>query len=96
MGGHQCANRERAVRANQANKMSTDVGTLCKGLPQEFASLITYARSLEPTDRPNYTGLLKSFDRVFAANVFKHDNVFDWTEKRFHELRGNTSPSELT
>lgn len=61
---------------------------LCDGnLPQQFATYIDYTRSLGFCDKPDYLYLWRLFRRLFAAEGFKRDNVFDWTEKRFHEMR---------
>jgi casein kinase 1 delta/casein kinase I family protein HRR25 len=79
--------KERSELIKQ-KKSRTSIKSLCKGLPDEFATYITYTRSLQPTQKPDYASLLKLFGRLFAARDFKYDNVFDWTEKRFHELQG--------
>ncbi|KAK8917528.1 hypothetical protein H634G_08915 [Metarhizium anisopliae BRIP 53293] len=69
-------------------KKTLSVEELCSGLPEEFSTYINYARSLGFQDKPNYAYLRRLFRRLFASKGFKYDNVFDWTEKRFYELRG--------
>ena len=66
---------------------------LCKGLlPNEFATYINYTRSLPFEDKPDYEYLRRLFRRVFRSKGFRYDNVFDWTEKRFMEIRGEANP----
>ncbi len=69
-------------------KSSLTGDVLCEGvLPAEFAAYIDYTRSLPFDDKPDYSRLRGAFRRRFVAEGFKHDNVFDWTEKRFNELK---------
>ncbi|PHH92804.1 hypothetical protein CDD83_4963 [Cordyceps sp. RAO-2017] len=63
---------------------------LCDGLPREFATYLDHVWSLGFSDRPNYSHLRRLFGRLFLSRGFKHDNVFDWTEKRFRELQSLT------
>ncbi|KAK0655290.1 casein kinase I isoform delta [Cercophora newfieldiana] len=55
-------------------------------LPDEFSTYINYTRSLRFDDKPNYSYLRNLFRRVFRSEGFKHDNVFDWTQKIFEEV----------
>ena len=72
--------------------MSLSGEQLCEGvLPCEFATYINYTRSLGFDDRPNYTYLRRLFCRLFCSRKFRHDNVFEWTEKRFHEIYGEAN-----
>jgi len=69
---------------------------LCKGLlPDEFATYINYTRSLGFEDKPDYRYLRELFRRVFRSRELRYDNVFDWTEKRFKEIYGD-SPAPPT
>ena len=69
-------------------KESLSGEALCNGvLPGQFATYIDYTRSLGFDDKPDYLYLRRLFNRLFATEGFKHDNVFDWTEKRFQEIR---------
>ncbi|KAF7544204.1 hypothetical protein G7046_g9834 [Stylonectria norvegica] len=69
-------------------KSTVPVHLLCEGLPGEFVRYIEYTRALGFEDKPNYTYLQQLFRRLFASKGFKHDNVYDWTEKLFHETQG--------
>ena len=68
-------------------KESLSPEALCEGLPAEFAQFIGYARALDYKVRPDYRRLERWIDAMFRAGGFSHDNVFDWTEKRFREVR---------
>ncbi|OAQ74379.2 casein kinase I isoform delta [Pochonia chlamydosporia 170] len=72
-------------------KTNTTIEDLCKGLPVEFSRYIAYVRRLKPAEKPNYAYLLRLFNNLFVAKGFQYDNVFDWTEKIFHELQSTTS-----
>ncbi|KAM7196603.1 casein kinase I isoform delta [Rhypophila sp. PSN 637] len=68
-------------------KMSLSGKDLCRDtLPGEFATYIDYTRSLGFDDKPNYSYLRELFRHRFRSEGFKHDNIFDWTEKRFIEI----------
>ncbi|KAK3937684.1 casein kinase I isoform delta, partial [Diplogelasinospora grovesii] len=78
-------------------KESLSGEALCDGvLPREFATYINYTRSLGFDDKPDYSYLRGLFRRLFAAEGFKHDNVFDWTEKRFYEICSKANRRSLT
>ncbi len=63
---------------------------LCyKILPDEFATYIDYTRALGFEDKPDYAYLRRLFRGLFKSRGFKYDNVFDWTERRFHEVHGH-------
>lgn len=63
------------------------VEDLCGDLPGEFASYLSYARSRKYNQKPDYAYLRRLFRRLFDRRGFKHDHVYDWTEKLFHELQ---------
>lgn len=77
-------------------KMSMSVATLCEGLPEEFATYMNYTRALGPEHVPNYAYLRGLFSHAFKARGFKYDHIFDWTERRFHELRDQAKPAPPT
>lgn len=64
---------------------------ICAGLPDEFAKYINYTRSLPFGEKPDYARLRRDFNRLFARLGFKHDKVFDWTERLFNELQEHRS-----
>lgn len=78
--------KERDGRIKE-RKESLSGEALCDGvLPGQFATYIDYTRSLGFDDKPNYLYLRGLFRRLFVAESFSYDNVFDWTEKRFQEI----------
>lgn len=68
--------------------MALSAEQLREGLPPEFAKYLDYTRSLGFAEKPNYKYLRQIFRRLFAPKGLKHDNVYDWTLKRFYELQG--------
>ncbi|KAF1739593.1 Casein kinase I isoform delta [Beauveria bassiana] len=72
-------------------KLKMPVTELCEGLPREFATYISYTRSLGFKDRPDYAYLRRLFGKAFSARGFRYDNIFDWTEKRFVEIQGDST-----
>ncbi|KAI1880242.1 hypothetical protein JX265_001863 [Neoarthrinium moseri] len=77
-------------------KASLSGAELCEGfLPQEFALMIDCARSLKIGEKPDYRYFRRLFRDRFLAEGFHYDNVFDWTERRFHEIRGELNQKEF-
>ena len=75
-------------------KESLSAEALCDGLlPGEFATYIKYTRGLAFDDKPDYSYLRRLFLRRFEAEGFKHDYVFDWTEKVFNGMQSRVSPA---
>ncbi|EFY86385.1 hypothetical protein J3459_011148 [Metarhizium acridum] len=85
--GIKAASEKEKLELVKQYKKTISVEELCSGLPEEFATYINYTRSLGFQDKPNYAYLRRLFRRLFTSKGFKYDNVFDWTEKRFYELR---------
>eukprot|EP01013_Petalomonas_cantuscygni_P004876 TRINITY_DN15335_c0_g1_i1.p1 TRINITY_DN15335_c0_g1~~TRINITY_DN15335_c0_g1_i1.p1 ORF type:complete len:338 (-),score=69.41 TRINITY_DN15335_c0_g1_i1:348-1361(-) len=69
-------------------KMATPVEVLCKGFPPEFAHYLNYVRSLRFEDKPDYQYLRKLFRDLFLREGYQMDYIFDWTQKRIDETRG--------
>ena len=86
--GLKAATEEGKNDLTKQKKLSLPVTELCEGLPGEFATYVSYTRSLRFNDRPDYAYLRRLFRRAFSIRGFKYDNIFDWTEKRFYELQG--------
>ncbi|OAA36097.1 casein kinase I isoform delta [Metarhizium rileyi] len=80
--------RTELIKQKKTNIIRED---LCKELPEEFSTYITYVRTLRPAEKPDYTYLLGLFNKLFVAKGFQYDNIFDWTEKIFLELQSTTS-----
>ncbi|EQL00648.1 casein kinase I isoform delta [Ophiocordyceps sinensis CO18] len=87
--GMKAANDHERSELIKNRKMSLSAEELCEGLPQEFTQYIEHARSLAFEERPKYAYLRRLFRRLFTAQGYQHDNVFDWTEKLFHEIHNS-------
>lgn len=72
-------------------KTNLPVKTICEGLPEEFVTYINYTRSLQFGDKPDYAYLRQLFRNLFRHEGFKNDNIYDWTVRRFHELKSQAS-----
>ncbi|KFA81649.1 hypothetical protein S40288_09179 [Stachybotrys chartarum IBT 40288] len=88
----EAGNKTESFDLIRKRKMAISVEALCEGLPGAFVTYINYTRSLLFGEKPDYAYLRRLFRRAFISKGFKHDFVFDWTEKRFHEVAG-LSPS---
>jgi len=60
-------------------KISTSVEVLCHGLPAEFATFLTYCKSLHFEDKPDYGYLRKLLRNLFVKEGYKYDGIYDWT-----------------
>lgn len=60
-------------------KLSTDVVTLCKNFPPEFAIYLNYCRSLPFEGAPDYAYLKQLFRLLVKTLNLQHDFDFDWT-----------------
>ncbi|KAM3536743.1 hypothetical protein MY4038_000198, partial [Beauveria bassiana] len=87
--GLKAATEEEKNELIKQKKLNMSVTKLCEGLPEEFATYVSYTRSLGFNDRPDYAYLRRLFRRAFTSREFKYDNVFDWTEKLFYEVQGD-------
>ncbi|KAJ3499419.1 hypothetical protein NLG97_g355 [Lecanicillium saksenae] len=85
--GLKAATEEEKNECIKKKKLNVSVTELCEGLPREFATYITYTRSLGFKDIPDYAYLRRLFRNAFSARSFKYDNIFDWTEKLFLEIQ---------
>ena len=69
--------REKYVRI-QEKKLETPIDVLCRGLPDEFATYLKHARSLNFNEKPDYSHLRGIFRDLFAREGLQYDLVFDW------------------
>jgi len=72
-------------------KCSTSIELLCKGSPVEFQQYLTYARTLNFEDKPDYGYLRKLFRELFVRESYKYDAMFDWTT-----LKSGENPTGVT
>lgn len=76
-------------------KQKTSLEALCKGVPVEFVQYLSTIKSLEFTDKPDYTQLRRNFRDLFMREGFQMDYVFDWTIKRIRESRASSFTSSV-
>ena len=71
-------------------KIMTPMEDLCADIPEEFGTLISYARLLKYHEMPDYKSLSILFDRLIETMDINMDAPFDWAAKR---NRLKSSPS---
>jgi len=59
-------------------KLSTPIDYLCKGLPIEFVTYLTYCRNLRFEDKPDYVYLRNLLKDLFIKSGYELDYQFDW------------------
>jgi len=59
-------------------KLSTPIDDLCRGLPPEFSTMLTYCRNLKFEDKPDYLYLRNLFKDLFIKQGFEMDFVYNW------------------
>jgi len=52
-------------------KLGTSIESLCKGLPQEFATYLTFCRNLRFDEKPDYTYLKGQFKELFTRSGYE-------------------------
>lgn len=65
----QAANQKEKYHKICLKKQNVPIKELCKGLPQEFATLLNYCRSLKFAEAPNYSYCRKLFREMFESQV---------------------------
>jgi casein kinase 1 len=66
-----------------AKKISTPVETLCKSLPEEFATFLRYCRSLRYEEMPNYKFLRGLLRDLMQKESLEYDLNFDWVLRNY-------------
>ncbi|OHT15779.1 Casein kinase I isoform epsilon [Tritrichomonas foetus] len=62
-------------------KEQVTIEDLCRGLPEEFAILLSSVRQLEFDEEPKYSEYRRMFMQLFQRNNFHYDYQYDWEEK---------------
>ena len=96
--------RTKLVKYNKIceKKTSTGIKQLCEGYPSkkkifhllflgEFATYLTYCRSLGFEDKPDYAYLRKLFRDLFVRQGYTMDYEFDWVLLDKKEKQKNNS-----
>jgi len=60
-------------------KVKTPISELCANIPKEFASFLTYCRSLKFDQQPDYGMLRKKFQTLLAKQPGDGDKYWDWS-----------------
>ena len=60
-------------------KVTISAEKLCKDLPVEFTSYISYCRKMKFNERPDYATLIRNFKELFFRKSFFYDQIYDWT-----------------
>ncbi|KAA6380283.1 MAG: putative Casein kinase I [Streblomastix strix] len=72
-------------------KMSTPITELCKNLPNEFATFLTYVKGLRFDAKPEYSYLKKLFRELLLREGYLFDLAFDWMAGTQAPRSGNGS-----
>ena len=59
---------------------------LCEGLPEEFPTLLKYARKLDFEEKPDYKNIKIMFKQLISANKQQMDWRFDWDLRDTNKL----------
>jgi len=69
-------------------KLTTPIPVLCKDLPQEFATYLSYVKGLDFIEKPDYKYLKGLFRTLFLKSGFEFDFAYDWlSSKQKEELK---------
>jgi len=60
-------------------KLSTPIDYLCKDLPAEFSTYLSYCRNLRFEDKPDYTYVKNLFKDLFVKSGYEMDYQYDWS-----------------
>jgi serine/threonine protein kinase len=59
---------------------------LCEDLPEEFPTLLKYARKLDFDEKPDYINIKIMFKQLITSNNQKMDWIFDWEKNDEMEI----------
>ena len=91
-------NKKEKYERIMEKKLSTTIDVLCKGLPTEFITYLTYCRNLRFEDKPDYMYLRNLLKELFLKQGCELDYQFDWNilaqEKKMNEEVKSVSNSK--
>ena len=58
---------------------------LCEGLPEEFPTLLKYARKLDFEEKPDYKNIKIMFKQLIISNNEQMDWKYDWEKNDENE-----------
>ncbi|WBW70983.1 serine/threonine protein kinase (CK1 family) Cki2 [Schizosaccharomyces osmophilus] len=76
--GLKAANNKHKYEKISEKKQATSLNELCTGFPSEFNKYMTYVRSLQFDEDPDYDYLQELFDDAIRSNGETNDGVYDW------------------
>jgi len=69
-------------------KLTTPIPVLCKDLPNEFCTYLSYVKGLDFIEKPDYKYLKGLFRTLFLNSGFEFDYAYDWlTSKQKEDLK---------
>lgn len=74
----QASDKESRYNEIFKKKRITTIESLCKGLPEVFARLFYYCRSLKFEDKPDYTMLKTGFTELLYVKGYNKKLEYDW------------------
>mmetsp|Transcript_84659 Transcript_84659/g.202923 ORF Transcript_84659/g.202923 Transcript_84659/m.202923 type:complete len:411 (+) Transcript_84659:80-1312(+) len=78
--GLQAGTKEQKYKRIMEIKEGLSVEKLCKGSSSALASYVSYCKSLDFEDRPDYAYLRRLFKDFLANEGLQNDGVFDWSD----------------
>ena len=71
-------NKDERYKKIMEIKRDTEPKVLCRGLPYEFEKYVSYTRSLEYEQEPDYNMLKQLFIKVLIDEGYNFDHFYDW------------------
>lgn len=71
-------NKKEKYEKIMEKKLGTPIEVLCKGLPGEFISYMSYCRNLKFEEKPDYGYLKRLLKDLFVKSGFEWDYQYDW------------------
>jgi hypothetical protein len=68
-------------------KFNTPLEELCTDLPEDFANLIRYTRSLRFEEKPDYAQLRRTFKDLYARLDVENNKLYDWVLSGYGNAR---------
>lgn len=79
--GLQAETKEKKYRKIMEVKQATPLVTLCEGCPKPLATYVSYCRSLDFPERPDYTFFKRLFKDFMKDEGLQHDGMFEWSQR---------------
>merc|ERR1719282_35481 len=76
--GVRAATKEEKYQKIGAAKQATSPDVLCKNIPDEFATFLTYCQNLEFEARPSYAFFRMILKDLLIRERYQNDLIFDW------------------